>query len=223
MKAKALGKKRTLFVYAQVGQLIPCFDSMAYVCLRGGFTVLTMIGYARVSTEEQLLDLQMDALEGAGCSRIFTDHGVSAISKRPGFEEALALLEAGDTFVIWKMDRAFRSLRHALDVLELFEQRGIQFKAITEAIDTTTPMGKCMYQIRNAFAELERNLISERTSAGMRAAQKRGRILGRPKALSDEQIQQAKAILEANPDTTLTSLAKKFGVSTKTLRRALKS
>jgi len=213
--------KRTLFVYDHIKFLIPCFDSISSVCLREGFTVLTIIGYARVSTEEQLLDLQMDALEGSGCARIFTDQGVSAIAKRPGFEEALAYLNSGDTFVIWKMDRAFRSLRHALDTLEFFEQNNIQFKAITEAIDTTTPMGKCMYQIRNAFAELERNLISERTSAGMQAAKKRGRKLGRPKALSDAQIQQAKTTLKANPDATYTSLAKKYGVSIKTLKRAL--
>lgn len=182
---------------------------------------MAIIGYARVSTEEQHLDLQIDALEGAGCARIFTDQGVSAIARREGFEEALETLRCGDVFVIWKMDRAFRSLRHALDVLELFEQRGIQFKAITEAIDTTTPIGKCMYQVRNAFAELERNLISERTAAGMQAAKKRGKTLGRPKALTDAQIQRAKSILEQHPQTTLTSLAKTFRVSTKTLRRAL--
>ena len=182
---------------------------------------MALIGYARVSTEEQHLDLQIDALEQAGCERIFTDQGLSAIAKRPGFEQALEHLKPGDAFVIWKMDRAFRSLRHALDTLEFFEQRNIQFKAITESIDTTTPMGKCMYQIRNAFAELERNLISERTSAGMKAAKKRGAKLGRPKALSDAQITQAKSILKAQPDTTLTSLAQKYGVSPKTLRRAL--
>lgn len=182
---------------------------------------MAIIGYARVSTEEQHLDLQIDALEGAGCAHIFTDQGVSAIARREGFEEALETLQEGDTFVIWKMDRAFRSLRHALDVLELFEQRGIQFRAITEAIDTTTPLGKCMYQVRNAFAELERNLISERTAAGMQAAKKRGSILGRPKALTDTQIAKAKSIMEETPETTYASLAKRFGVSTKTLRRAL--
>ncbi len=182
---------------------------------------MAIIGYARVSTDEQHLDLQLDALEQAGCDQIFSDQGISAIAKRRGFEKALETLQSGDIFVIWKMDRAFRSLRHALEVLEILEQRGIQFKAITEAIDTNTPMGKCMYQIRNAFAELERNLISERTSAGMQAAKKRGAKLGRPKALSDAQVAKIKAILHANPDTTLTSLAKRFGVSTKTLRRVL--
>ncbi len=181
-----------------------------------------MIGYARVSTEEQVLDLQMDALHQAGCVRIFTDQGVSAIAKkRPGFEEALSSLQTGDIFVIWKMDRAFRSLKHAIDVLEVLERRKVQFKALTEAIDTTTPMGKCMYHVSNAFAELERNLISERTSAGMKAAQKRGSKIGRPKLLTDDQIRDAKAIFTANPKTTYTSLAKKYGVSVKTLRRAL--
>lgn len=183
---------------------------------------MAIIGYARVSTEEQLPDLQIDALEQAGCVKIFTDRGLSALARqRPGFEQALESLKPGDTFVIWKMDRAFRSLRHALDVLELFEQCDIRFRTLTEAIDTTTPMGKCMYQIRNAFAELERNLISERTSAGMQAAKKRGAKLGRPKSLSDAQIREARAILKARPQTTLTALAQKYGVSPKTVKRAL--
>lgn len=181
-----------------------------------------IIGYARVSTEEQNLDLQVDALQKAGCKTIYKDQGISAVAKsRSGFECALNALQEGDTFVIWKMDRAFRSLRHALDVLEVFEQRNIDFISLTDQIDTTTPIGKCMYQVRNAFAELERSLISERTKAGMEAARRRGVILGRPKKLSDEQIQWAKQHRENNPATTLTSIAKKLGVSSKTLSRAL--
>jgi len=182
-----------------------------------------IIGYARVSTEEQHLDLQIDALEEAGCDPIFTDQGISAVAKhRKGFEDALEFLQGGDVIVIWKMDRAFRSLRHALDVLEEFETKNIEFKSLTDQIDTTTPMGKCMYQIRNAFAELERNLISERTKAGMAAARRRGVKLGRPKKLTDVQIEWAAQQRKTNPDITLDFLAKSLAVSTKTLSRALK-
>ena len=120
------------------------------------------------------------------------------------------------------MDRAFRSLRHALDTLEDLETRGIEFRSLTDQIDTTTPMGKCMYQIRNAFAELERNIISERTKAGMAAAKKRGVILGRPRKLSEAQIQEVRLRLEAEPHA-LDSIAKDYGVSPKTITRAIKS
>ena len=138
------------------------------------------IGYARVSTDDQNLDLQLDALRVAGCTHIFQDHGLSAVGKRPSFERALKALRHGDTLVIWKMDRAFRSLRHALDTLDRLEAKGVAFQALTEQIDTATAMGRFVYQITNAFAELERALISERTKAGMAAARKRGVHLGRP-------------------------------------------
>jgi len=186
-------------------------------------SLVLIIGYARVSTEEQHLDLQIDALEAASCDHIYKDQGVSAVAEhRKGFEDALEQLNDGDVLVVWKLDRAFRSLRHALDVLEDFEKRNIQFRSLTDQIDTTTPMGKCMYQIRNAFAELERSLISERTKAGMAAAKKRGAILGRPKKLNGKQILWAKNQLTNNPDVTLASLAKSLGISTRTLTRALK-
>ncbi len=182
-----------------------------------------LIGYVRVSTEEQHLDLQIDALEAACCDHIYKDQGISAVSKtRKGFNDALSALNNGDTFVIWKMDRAFRSLRHALDVLEEFEHRNIEFRSLTDQIDTTTPMGKCMYQIRNAFAELERSLISERTKAGMQAAKKRGAIIGRPRKLSSEQILDVRNTLKNNPNTTLKSIAKTHDVCVKTISRVLK-
>ena len=187
------------------------------------FYPLVFIGYARVSTMDQNLHLQRDALEAAGCAQIFEDHGISAVGKtRPGFENALKALNGGDHFIIWKMDRAFRSLRHALDTLEDFETRGIEFRSLTDQIDTTTPMGKCMYQIRNAFAELERNIISERTKAGMAAARKRGVILGRPRKLTETQIQKIRLRLEAEPDA-LELIAKDYAVSPKTITRAIKN
>lgn len=154
--------------------------------------------------------------------RIFEDQGISAVGKvRPGFQAALDALAPGDVFVIWKMDRAFRSLRHALDILEQFERRGIEFLSLTDQLDTTTPMGKCMYQIRNAFAELERTLISERTKAGMEAARKRGSVLGRPRKLTARQVAAAVRKLDADESLTFTALAKDLNVSARTLGRAV--
>lgn len=141
---------------------------------------MALIGYARVSTEDQNLDLQIDALVTAGCDEIYRDDGVSAAAKRrPGFEAAVANLQDGDALVVWKMDRAFRSLKDALETLEEFERRNLKFHCLTENIETSTAMGKCFFQIIHAFAELERNLISERTKAGMIAAKARGIHVGR--------------------------------------------
>ena len=180
------------------------------------------IGYARVSTEDQHLDLQLNALKLAGCSAIFEDHGVSATAKqRPGFEQALSNLQTGDVLVVWKMDRAFRSLKNALDILEEFENRAIAFRCLTEDIDTTTPMGKCMYQVRHAFSELERNLIRERTKAGMEAARQRGVHIGRPKKLSHSQIAHMLGLLQRQPDITSAQIADQFDVSPRTIYRVL--
>lgn len=181
---------------------------------------MARIGYARVSTDEQTLDLQIDALEAADCTSVFSDHGISAIAKlRPGFENALKALCPGDTFIIWKMDRAFRSLRHALDVFEHFERERIELLVLTEGIDTTTPMGKCFYQIRNAFSELERNLISERTKAGLEAARKRGVRLGRPLRLNAEQ--RADVLARVTAGECPRALASTFEVHPRTIRRAV--
>lgn len=183
---------------------------------------MAVIGYVRVSTLEQHLDLQRDALMRAGCDRIFEDQGISAVAKhRPGFQRALEEMVAGDVFVIWKMDRAFRSLRNALDTLEQLERKGIEFKCLTEAIDTSTSMGKCMYQVRNAFAELERNFIRERTIAGIEAARKRGKVIGRPQKLNTEQVESIRHVLAREPGVTRATIAKSYGVSLSTLHRAL--
>ncbi|MCP5244906.1 MAG: recombinase family protein [Burkholderiales bacterium] len=181
-----------------------------------------IIGYARVSTEDQHLDLQLNALQLAGCNAIFEDRGVSATAKqRPGFEQALFSLQAGDVFVVWKMDRAFRSLKNALDILEEFENRDVAFRCLTENIDTSTAMGKCMYQIRHAFSELERNLIRERTKAGMEAARQRGVQIGRPRKLSSCQIVHAQNLLQHQSGRTTAQIADEFGVSPRTIYRAL--
>ncbi len=179
------------------------------------------IGYARVSTEEQNLSLQIDALSAAGCDHIYRDEGVSAVTReRPQFAAALAALAPGDTLVIWKMDRAFRSLLHALEVLEELDARRVEFQSLTDAIDTATPVGRFAYQITNAFAELERALIVERTKAGMEAARRRGVSIGRPPKLTAQQIERACRDIESGR-ATRTALAQRFNVSPRTLSRAL--
>lgn len=179
------------------------------------------IGYARVSTCDQNLDLQIRALKKAGCVRIFRDDGVSAVApERPQFTAALKKLRPGDTLVIWKMDRAFRSLIHALSVLEELERRGVEFQSLTDQIDTTTAMGRFVYQVTNAFSELERALISERTRAGMAAAKERGVILGRPPKLTDQQIERARHEIDEG-GKTIAHMARSLGVAPLTLSRAL--
>ncbi|MFQ3244124.1 MAG: DNA invertase Pin-like site-specific DNA recombinase [Arenicella sp.] len=183
---------------------------------------MSIIGYARVSTQEQNLNLQIDALKKAGCDQIYRDDGISAVAeKRSGFEKALAALKPKDVFVIWKMDRAFRSVKNALDTLEALEQRGVEFRSITEEIETTTPMGRCMYQIRNVFAELERNIIRERTIAGMDAARRRGAKIGRPRKLTNAQVSRIQETRKKRPEQNLSEIATSLDVSPRTLSRAI--
>jgi DNA invertase Pin-like site-specific DNA recombinase len=171
--------------------------------------------YARVSTCDQNLDLQIRALTAAGCAEIFRDDGISAVApERPAFAEVLGALQSGDTLVIWKMDRAFRSLIHALTVLDELERRGIEFQSLTEEIDTATAMGRFVYQIRNAFTELERAIISERTRAG-------GAAVGRPRKLTESQVALARIELAAER-ATIAHLARRYHVAPLTLSRALR-
>lgn len=180
------------------------------------------IGYARVSTEEQNLDMQRYALEVAGCETIFEDKGVSAAAeRRPGFEAALASLNTGDILIVWKFDRAFRSVRQSMDTLEQLEKRGGGFRSLTDPIDTSTPTGYAMFQIRSVFAELERKLIVERTKEGLRAARRRGKVLGRPPSLSNASVAWARDVLGSNAGPTICAVAKSLNVSARTLRRAL--
>lgn len=180
-----------------------------------------LIGYARVSLEEQNLDLQTHALAAAGCNLIFKDEGVSAIARhRPDYERALAVLGPGDTLVVWKIDRAWRSLRQALDTIDRFEREKFSFRSLTEQIDTSTPMGNAMFQIQNVFAELERKLISERTRAGMEAARRNGKILGRPRKLTPMELSWATAAVEGR-ELTIEQAAGKLLVSPNALNRLL--
>src|SRR5687767_7427728 len=163
------------------------------------------LGYARVSTDEQTLDLQRDALTAAGCTRLFTDTASGAKAERPGLTEALDHLRAGDTLVVWRLDRLGRSLGHLIETIRGLEQRGIGFKSLTESIDTTTSGGTLIFHIFGALAEFERELIRERTHAGLAAARARGRRGGRPKALGDPQRLALARTLYANKQTPITT------------------
>ena len=141
-----------------------------------------LVGYARVSTNDQNLALQIDALKSAGCETIYEDEGFSGSkSKRPGLDRAMSRLKSGDTLVVWKLDRLGRSMKHLIQMTSRFERRGIQFRSISDAIDTSTPGGKLYFHLMGAFTEFESSLISERTKAGMAAAKARGVKMGRPR------------------------------------------
>src|SRR5215213_5450969 len=154
------------------------------------------IGYARVSTDDQNLDLQRDALEKAGCERIFTDRVTGTKAERKGLTEALSHLRSGDTLIVWRLDRLGRSLRHLIDTVTDLQERGIGFKSLQESIDTTTSGGKLVFHIFGALAEFEREIIKERTLAGLQAARARGRRGGPKRKLTDEQMQMAKTLYD---------------------------
>ncbi|QVQ36034.1 recombinase family protein [Pseudochrobactrum algeriensis] len=139
------------------------------------------IGYARISTDMQRLDLQLDALTQAGCDRVFKDHGISGAStERPGLKQAMDMLQEGDTLIVWRLDRLGRSLVHLVEQVSALGKQGIEFRSLTESIDTSSSGGKLMFHLIAALAEFERSLISERTKAGMAAAKLRGKHVGRP-------------------------------------------
>lgn len=144
---------------------------------------ILLIGYARVSTDDQKLDLQLDALNKAGCEKIYDDYMSGAKAERPGLTKALDQCRSGDTLVVWRLDRLGRSIKNLIDLAELLEQRGIGLKSCQEAIDTNTSGGKLIFHMFGALAEFERNLLRERTRAGLDAARARGRTGGRPKVL----------------------------------------
>lgn len=157
---------------------------------------MSLIGYARVSTAEQDLALQLDALQGAGTTRIFEDRGVSgAKTERPGLTAALSFLREGDTLVVWKLDRLGRSMTHLLHTVTDLESRGVGFRSLTENVDTTTPTGRLVFHIFGALGQFERDLIRERTNAGLTAAAARGRKGGRPIAATPEKIARARQLV----------------------------
>jgi DNA invertase Pin-like site-specific DNA recombinase len=181
-----------------------------------------LIGYARVSTTDQPLDLQKDALEKAGCSKIFTDTASGAKAERIGLDEALNYVRSGDTLVVWKLDRLGRSLPHLIETITGLNNRGIGFKSITESIDTTTSGGKLIFHIFGALAEFERDIIRERTQAGLHAARARGRLGGRPKSLTPKKAQMAEALYK-DKNNTIDEICKTLHVSRATLYRYVKT
>lgn len=177
-----------------------------------------LVGYARVSTQDQDPALQIDALKAAGCEKVFTEKASGAQRERPQLQAALDYMREGDTLVIWKLDRLARSLKQLIETVEGLAARGIGLRSLTEAIDTTTSGGKLIFHLFGALAEFERGVIRERTRAGLDAARARGRTGGRPPALSSDDLAAARAMLR-DPDITVEQVARRLGVVPSTLYR----
>ena len=181
------------------------------------------MGYARVSTTDQNLDLQISALEKAGCDIIYKEKK-SSVKERPELEKMMKYLRQGDQLVVWKLDRLARSLSHLLSLIEEFRKRQVDFICLTNNIDTTTPMGICFLSIVGAFAELERNLMIERTNAGLAAARERGVQLGRRKGLTEDRKIVAKAACDLyKQKMTSDDICQSLKISTATLYRYLRT
>jgi DNA invertase Pin-like site-specific DNA recombinase len=175
------------------------------------------VGYARVSTDDQELSLQEDALKGAGCEKIFYDKISGAKSDRPGLQKALEYVRDGqDTIVVWRLDQLGQSLKHLIEMMNLLEERDIGFRSLQEAIDTTTSSGKLIFHIFGALAEFERNLIRERTMAGLEAARARGRKGGRRKALDKKKRELLYKTYDAKQHS-VKEMCQMFGISKPTL------
>lgn len=178
-----------------------------------------LIGYARVSTQDQDTELQRAALAEAGCEQVYMEKASGAQRDRPELAAALEYARKGDTLVVWKLDRLARSLRQLIETVEGLEERGVGFRSLTENIDTTTNGGKLIFHLFAALAEFERGLIRERTIAGLAAARAKGRVGGRPRGLDDEKLAIAKALLAQPDQFTVAAVAKQVGVSPATLYR----
>lgn len=176
------------------------------------------VGYARVSTQDQNLDLQRDALEQAGCEHTFTDIVSGAQAERAGLKEALSYCREGDTLVVWKLDRLGRSLQHLIETVQALQQRGIGFKSLQESIDTTTSGGKLIFHVFGALAEFERDIIRERTIAGLASARARGRKGGRPKAMTETKAEMA-LTLRQDPKRTVKEICQTLQISEATFYR----
>ena len=180
------------------------------------------IGYARVSTLQQDEALQRDALQAAGVDRIFVDKASGKLESRPALDDLLEQARPGDTVVVWRLDRLGRSLKHLIETVGTLEARGVAFVSLTEAIDTSTPGGRLIFHVFGALAEFERDLIRERTLAGLAAARARGRVGGRPTVWTPAKLSTAKT-MHASGDYDVSSIAKVLGVSRASVYRALQS
>lgn len=178
------------------------------------------IGYARISTHDQNLELQKDALETVGCEKIFTDIGSGANTERSGLTQAMNHLRSSDTLVVWRLDRLGRSLKHLIETVTTLQSRGIGFRSLSEGIETETSGGKLVFHLFAALAEFERNVIRDRTHAGLAAARSRGRRGGRPQVMDTKKTAVAQA-MRSNPATTAADIARAIGVSRATLYRYL--
>jgi DNA invertase Pin-like site-specific DNA recombinase len=179
--------------------------------------VAMRIGYARVSTEEQNLDLQLAALKEAGCPRIFTDTSSGARLDRLGLREALSHVREDDTVVVWKLDRLGRTVKGLVDLVNQFETQHVHFKSLTDSIDTTTPAGRFFFHVMASLAQMERELLIERTQAGLAAARRQGRVGGRKRKMTEPKMKAAKNLLAAG--TPPREVAQSLGVSVPTLYR----
>jgi DNA invertase Pin-like site-specific DNA recombinase len=179
-----------------------------------------LLGYARVSTTDQQSQLQVDALDRAGCYLIFTKTASGARTDRPTLEQLLDQLRPGDTLVVWKLDRLGRSLRDLVDTITGLAERGVGFRSLQEAIDTTTPGGKLVFHVFAALAEFERDLIRERTNAGLAAARARGRHGGRPPVLTGHKLQVAQEMCRSG-EYSVAAIATTLGVSRASIYRHL--
>lgn len=175
-----------------------------------------LIGYARVSTDDQNLDLQNDALQNAGCERVYSDHQTGALPERPGLAAAFEVLRPGDTLVIWRLDRLGRSLKHLIQLVEQLDKREVGLKSLQEHIDTTSAGGRLVFHLFGALAEFERNLIRERTQAGVNAARARGRQGGRPKLLEPNKRDLAIRLYRERKHS-IAEICKMMGISKSTL------
>lgn len=181
---------------------------------------MSLIGYARVSTQDQHLDAQTDVLTEAGCERIFVDRASGKLARRPNLDKALEYLRAGDILVITKLDRLGRSVRNLVELAALLAERGIDLKVLHQGIDTTSPGGRLVFHILGAIAEFERELLSERTKDGLAAALARGRKGGRRPKLNEEQVELARDLIDSKKKT-VTAVARALGVSRQTIYRSL--
>lgn len=180
-----------------------------------------LVGYARVSTTDQNMDLQRNAMTDLGVDKIFEEHVSGVKSVRPQLIDCLSFMREGDTLVVWKLDRLGRSLAELIKIIGELDQRGIKFQSITDAIDTNTPVGKFTFHILGACAQFERDLISERTKAGLKAARAKGRRGGRPRKLKTEQIRRA-IELKKDPTITHAMVCERLGVSSSALYAGIK-
>lgn len=176
-----------------------------------------IIGYARVSKSDQSLSLQTDALKKFDCQRIFTDEITGVARTKPGLEEALSHLRSGDTFVVWKLDRLGRNIKSLIELTKSLENRDVHFCSLTEGIDTSTPSGRFFFHIMASLAQMEREIIIERTKAGLKAARAKGNLGGRKRLMTDKKIASAKSLLKSGSPPK--DVANSLGVSIPTLYR----